>query len=206
MLERVDFFIRDISAIPVADTGRIWSRCLNEINYLKNRKNFLVREGYEAERRSRSDEALYAITTIRRSLSHYRMAVRAALGESHPALRYLKPSIDDQAAVKEAQPTRLNDARGLYVSSSGRAPCVRPGRSRSSPGTIALKLFSKSARFVEISSADVEMRREGGSISSGFAYSGGELWTASRLPARLFARCCAPPRSAGGPPRAHSPS
>jgi hypothetical protein len=103
MLERVDFFIRDISAIPVADTGRIWSRCLNEINYLKNRKNFLVREGYEAERRSRSDEALYAITTIRRSLSRYRMAVRAALGESHPALRYLKPSIDDQAAVKEAQ-------------------------------------------------------------------------------------------------------
>ena len=99
MLERVDFFIRDISAIPVADTGRIWSRCLNEINYLKNRKNFLVREGYEAERRSRSDEALYAITTIRRSLSRYRMAVRAALGESHPALRYLKPSIDDQAAV-----------------------------------------------------------------------------------------------------------
>jgi Telomere resolvase len=35
--------------------------------------------------------------------SRYRMAVRAALGESHPALRYLKPSIDDQAAVKEAQ-------------------------------------------------------------------------------------------------------
>ena len=31
------------------------------------------------------------------------MAVRAALGESHPALRYLKPSIDDQTAVKEAQ-------------------------------------------------------------------------------------------------------
>ena len=45
MLERVDFFIRDISAIPVADTARIWSRCLNEINYLKNRKNSLVREG-----------------------------------------------------------------------------------------------------------------------------------------------------------------
>jgi hypothetical protein len=64
MLERVDFFIRDISAIPVADTARIWSRCLNEINYLKNRKNFLVREGYEAERRSRSDEALYAINQI----------------------------------------------------------------------------------------------------------------------------------------------
>jgi hypothetical protein len=45
MLERVDFFIRDISAIPVADTARIWSRCLNESNYLKNRKNSLVREG-----------------------------------------------------------------------------------------------------------------------------------------------------------------
>ena len=43
MLERVDFFIRDISAIPVADTARIWSRCLNEINHLKNRKNSLVR-------------------------------------------------------------------------------------------------------------------------------------------------------------------
>src|SRR5450631_3508989 len=42
MLERVDFFIREIGAIPVADTARIWSRCLNEINY---RKNFLVREG-----------------------------------------------------------------------------------------------------------------------------------------------------------------
>ena len=27
MLERVDFFIRDISAIPVADTGRIWVLC-----------------------------------------------------------------------------------------------------------------------------------------------------------------------------------
>jgi hypothetical protein len=92
----------EVLAIPIADTGRIWSRCLNEINYLKNRKNSLVREGYEAERRSRSDEALYAITTIRRSLSRYRMAVRASLGESHPALRYLKPSIDDQAAVKEA--------------------------------------------------------------------------------------------------------
>jgi hypothetical protein len=36
MLERVDFFIREIGAIPVADTARIWSRCLNEINYLKN--------------------------------------------------------------------------------------------------------------------------------------------------------------------------
>src|SRR5450631_4658535 len=46
MLERVEFFIREIGAIPVADTAaRIWSRCLNEINYLKNRKNFLVREG-----------------------------------------------------------------------------------------------------------------------------------------------------------------
>jgi len=43
MLERVEFFIREIGAIPVADTARIWSRCLNEINYLKNRKNFLVR-------------------------------------------------------------------------------------------------------------------------------------------------------------------
>jgi hypothetical protein len=32
MLERVDFFIREIGAIPVADTARIWSRCLNEIN------------------------------------------------------------------------------------------------------------------------------------------------------------------------------
>jgi hypothetical protein len=69
------------TAFPAVVT-RIWSRCLNEINYLKNLKNFLVREGYEAERRSRSDEALYAITTIRRSLSRYRMAVRAALGES----------------------------------------------------------------------------------------------------------------------------
>jgi hypothetical protein len=25
MLERVDFFIREIGAIPVADTGRIWT-------------------------------------------------------------------------------------------------------------------------------------------------------------------------------------
>ncbi len=56
------------------------SRCLNEINYLKNRKNFLVREGYEAERRSRSDEALYAITTIRRT--------RALTGQSHQAQNY----------------------------------------------------------------------------------------------------------------------
>ena len=51
MLERVGFFIREIGeigAIPVAGTARIWSRCLNEINYLKNRKNSLVREGYQA--------------------------------------------------------------------------------------------------------------------------------------------------------------
>jgi hypothetical protein len=41
MLERVDFFIREIGAIPVADTGRIWSRCLNEINYLKNRPSLV---------------------------------------------------------------------------------------------------------------------------------------------------------------------
>jgi hypothetical protein len=37
-----------IGAIPIADT--VWSRglCLNEINYLKNRMNSLVREGYQA--------------------------------------------------------------------------------------------------------------------------------------------------------------
>jgi transposase-like protein len=61
--------------------------------YCSCRRQFAVREGYEAERRSRSDEALYAITTIRRSLSRYRMAVRAALGESHPALRYGRQSL-----------------------------------------------------------------------------------------------------------------
>ena len=32
MLERVDFFIREIGAIPVADTARIWS--LADDNYL----------------------------------------------------------------------------------------------------------------------------------------------------------------------------
>jgi hypothetical protein len=63
MLECVDFFIREIGAIPGADTARIWSRCLNEINYLNNRKNSLVREGYEAERRSRTDEARSMVRT-----------------------------------------------------------------------------------------------------------------------------------------------
>ena len=122
MLERVDFFIRDISAIPVADTARIWSRCLNEINYLKNRKNFLVREGYEAERRSRSDEALYAITTIRRSLSRYRMAVRAALGEAR--LFQHSMSATAQMAPHCTTVRRTPTGRGRW---QGCRPSARPG-------------------------------------------------------------------------------
>jgi hypothetical protein len=68
--------------------------CLNEINYLKNRKNFLgARRLRSRTPQPHRRSALYATTTIRQSLSRYRMAVRAALGESHPALRYLKPHL-----------------------------------------------------------------------------------------------------------------
>jgi hypothetical protein len=115
MLERVDFFVSQIASIPAAERQRIWSRCMNELNYLKNRGSTLVREGFEAERRDRkTGQALYATTTIRRSLSRYREAVRERLGDNHPALKYLKPSMADQEAVKEAQLEKtLNDHTNL---------------------------------------------------------------------------------------------
>jgi hypothetical protein len=85
--QRMPFFIEDAAPSPSRTPPASGAACLNEINYLKNRKSSLVREGYEAERRSRSDEALYAITTIRRSLSRYRMAVRALTPPESPGTK-----------------------------------------------------------------------------------------------------------------------
>ncbi len=98
-LERIDAFIVDLKAIPTNEPQRIWGRCLSEIKHLKT--GSWVPAGAVAPQRG------YAPATVRSVLRDYRNAIRAQLGESHPALRYLKPSAATQQQVKDEQTERI---------------------------------------------------------------------------------------------------
>lgn len=98
-LERIDAFLVDLKAIPAQDTPRIWGRCLSEIKHLKT--GSWVPAGAIAPQRG------YAPATVRSVLRDYRHAIRSQLGDTHPALRYLRPSAATQQQVKDDQTARI---------------------------------------------------------------------------------------------------
>jgi integrase len=100
-LERVDDFISRLKTYKKSDTGGIWGVCLAEIKHL--------RTGTWTPAGANASKAGYAEATVRSVLSDYRNAVRTTLGETHPALRYLKPSKALQESVKQAQSERVKE-------------------------------------------------------------------------------------------------
>jgi hypothetical protein len=101
-LTRIPEFLDLIADIPRgADDQVYWSRAANEIKHLKTGKR-VPRGTIEVVRG-------YAITTVRSVLSDYRNAVRmdARLGPRSPVLKYLRPSIADQAFVKDMHVKRV---------------------------------------------------------------------------------------------------
>lgn len=90
-LERIDYFIAKLRALPKSDRDRIWGLCLAEIRHLKTGKWFppgAVEPQYG-----------YKTTSLRSVLTDYRNAVREQIGKSHLALKFLKPSLADTDAV-----------------------------------------------------------------------------------------------------------
>jgi len=103
-LTRIPDFLDLVAAIPSSADDQVYrSRAANEIKHLKTGKR-VPRGTIEPVRG-------YATTTVRSVLSHYRNAGRMdpRLGPKSPILKYLRPSIADQAFVKDMHVKRLYD-------------------------------------------------------------------------------------------------
>lgn len=93
-LERTDDFVARLRAIPVRKLASIRATCIAEIGYLKKTGKF-----YKAGSATR--QAGLALSTVRRAISRYRNAIREQLGETHPALDYMRLKDDDQTEIHD---------------------------------------------------------------------------------------------------------
>jgi len=101
-LARPDDFVRRLAAIPKDDSKRIWGLCMSELKYLKTTP-------LKMDLRDGDIQHGYKLTALRSALTGYRNAIRSSLGKDHIALRYLRPSAEDQESYKELYNEQLVD-------------------------------------------------------------------------------------------------
>jgi integrase len=190
-LERIDYFIAKLRAIPKKDRDRIWGLCLAEIRHLKTGKWFppgAVEPQYG-----------YKTTSLRSVLTDYRNAVREQLGKTHMALKFLKPSLADTDAVntgyaktivKRHTKLRPIDADDIVA----RAETIMQHGSRFGPFALAAAIIAVTGRRPwEIANGNLERIRRRGRVPRFHALTEGKTLKFSGQAKRVKRGYHAPP-------------